>query len=160
MVDCCCENYVVDLDDEYIDVREKCHHFTGDIKQFEGIKELSITSNDWEDFIPGIEHFRVPDSLTRIIHEQFDRVYYNHPNYTDEQIDMFFINNGYYDFVDAVNESKKDCKLEINGDVYRRRCINLNWLFVDSFGWDWNLNIIIDNYLGLAKPFKLLRYKP
>lgn len=32
--------------------------------------------------------------------------------------------------------------------IFKRKCTNLNWLMSNLHGWDWNLNVIIDNYCG------------
>lgn len=154
MVDCKCSEIIEDL----LRVEEECSHFTGDIRHIEGLKELSVVTV-YPEKRPGIECFRVPDSLTLIDHQEQDGIHSNYVDNTPEQIEQFFINNGYYDRVNSVTEEEPFVEFEINSDVYRRRCINLNWLFVDSFGWDCNLNILIDNFLGFARPFKLLRIR-
>ncbi len=144
--DCECHEII----DDCLNIEQECSHFTGDIKHFEGVKLLYIHS-DYEQQRPSIENFRIPDSLTEIYHEEpWGPVKYVPRHYSDHQIEQFFLNNGYYNLVD-VTEYSEPTEIKINGHVYRRRCINLNWLFENLSGWDWNLNILIDNYLGFAQ---------
>ncbi len=63
------------------------------------------------------------------------------------------IDNGYYD-----EEYLSNCwdyndqmglgNIKMNNNIYKRRCVNLNWLFKDNNLWDWHLNLIIDEYMS------------
>ncbi len=64
------------------------------------------------------------------------------------------IDNGYYDKEYLLNcldynDQMGLGNIKINDHIYKRRCVNLNWLFKDNNLWDWHLNLIIDEYLGL-----------
>ncbi len=66
-------------------------------------------------------------------------------------VDEMLIANGYYDDDYLMQNEVENTTIEIqyeNYKTYKRRCINLNWLFSEMRDWDWHLNIVIDNYCG------------
>lgn len=91
----------------------------------------------------------------------------------ENDIFQLLITNGYYNDIELTTEKDNNAILQINGvmyepsrvhiqptgedaivkinyAMYKRRCVNINYLFDNdnSFGWDFNLNKIIDNYIG------------
>ncbi len=68
---------------------------------------------------------------------------------------QILVNNGYYDEqyltsdnCDAISTIKIAERLN-RPKQFKRKCVNLNWLFKSNNLWDWHLNLIIDEYLGL-----------
>ncbi len=77
----------------------------------------------------------------------------NITDFPDKLIQQLLINNGYYDeqHLQKYSQDEKDNKLMVNWTSdYKKRCLNLNWLFEEIYGWDWNLNIVIDLYCGFV----------
>ncbi len=80
-----------------------------------------------------------------------DKLFHVYGSFGRSEAEVMLIANGYYDeeYLQQYHEKDDVSTLWINYHYsYKRRCINLNWLFEEIYGWDWNLNIVIDDYCG------------
>ncbi len=90
-----------------------------------------------------VDNLEIPINLMYLSHEG-----------SEVNIINMLVNNGYYDDIEKISPPFDYQLITIRYATcdmswqYKRRCLNLNWLFYDNFLWDFNINIIIDNFIG------------
>ncbi len=118
------------------------------IKLPENLKELDINVSK-----KNLGVFKLPKKIKKIW------IYVHDRNGDEEEIRkkireiIKFDKEYYYECIAAAEEDDSDENniYQINNKLFRRRCINLNWLFYNCMttkGWDYHVNVIIDDYIG------------
>ncbi len=162
--DACCNDFEVDNEYGYLMINGCCK-FVGekmDLRKKTGLNQLDLYNMKKMK----LENLKLPNRLKILRFMNLPYVYVNLENLklpdnneqmllicidNDEKnvIIKMLIKNGYYDEKYLHQNEQDERTIRYNyACTFKRRCINLNWLFDKDCLWDWHLNIVIDNYCG------------